>query len=323
MRMRRRDFLTLIGGATAWPCVARAQRHLGRIPRIGIIDNAPLWNPFRQQLRELNYVEGQNIAFEYRSADGAPERLAAASRELAQVPVDVIAVFGTPAAQAAKQATKTIPIVAISIGDPIRAGLVSNFARPDANVTGNSILGPDVITKRLQILRDAIPTASRVAFLWNPDNASNSSILEELRKAVPLFNMTLFALSAQVPADFDRVFAQMTADRPDALLTTNDPFQQLHMGAVIDFLLKNRIAGIFQIRQNVVQGGLMSYGASFPDLFRRGAIYVDKVLRGTKPADLPIEQPVTFELIVNLKTARAIGLELPPMLISRADEVIE
>jgi putative ABC transport system substrate-binding protein len=337
--LRRRDFLawlgagalwplalraTMAGGAAVgWPLAARAQRRQGQIARIGIIDNSPIWDPFRDQLRELNDVDGQNIAFEYRRADGIPDRLSAAAGELAQLPVDVIAVFGTPAARAAQQATTTIPIVAISIGDPIGAGLVSNYARPGGNITGNSILGPDVVTKRLQILKDAIPSVARVAFLWNPDNASNTAILEELRKAVPLFHMTLVPLQARTADDFDRVFTQMSSDRPDALLTTNDPLHQMHMASVIDFLLKNRIAGMFQIRQNVVDGGLMSYGASFPDLFRRGAVYVDQILRGTKAGDLPIEQPVTFELIVNLKTAKAIGLEIPSTLLARADEVIE
>ncbi len=320
--MRRRDFIALLGGAAVLrPRASRAQQ--GRIARIGIIDNSPAWDPFRQQLRDLHDIEGQNIAFEYRTADGIPERLRAAANELVQIPVDVIAVFGTPAAQAAKQATKTIPIMAISIGDPIGAGLVSSFARPGGNVTANTILGPDVVTKRLQILKDAIPSVSRVALLWNPNNVSNAAILDQLRKAVPLFHMTLISVEARNQNDFQRAFAQMASDRPDAVLTTNDPLHQENMKSVIDFFLKGRIPGMFQIRKNVVEGGLMSYGVSFPDLFRRGAVYVDKILHGAKPQDLPVEQPVTFELVINLKTARAIGLEIPAMLLDRADEVIE
>ena len=231
--------------------------------------------------------------------------------------------YGTPAAQAAQQATKSIPIVAISIGDPIAAGTVSGFGRPGDNITGNTILGTDVVTKRLQILKDAIPSVSRVAFLWNPDNASNGAILQALLKAVPLFHLTLISLEARTAEDFDTVFAQILSERPDAVLMTNDPFHQTQMHRVIDFLLKNQIAGLFQIRQNVADGGLMSYGASFSDLFRRSALYVDKILHGTRPGDLPIEQPVTFQLVINLKTARAIGLAIPPTLIARADEVIE
>jgi len=314
----------LVGGAAVgWPLAVRAQRSAAEIARVGVIDDSPDWNAFRRQLRELDYVEGQNIAFEYGRADAAPERLAEAARELAQSGVDVIVVAGTQAAQAARGATGSIPIVAISIGDPIAAGLAASFARPGGNITGNAILGPDVVTKRLQILKDAIPSISRVGFLWNPDNDSNTATLEEMQKAAPLFNMTLIPLAVRKPDDFDRVFALMQSERPAAVLTTNDALHQLHLDVVIDFLLTNRIAGMFQIRQNVVDGGLMSYGANYPDLFRRGALYVDKILHGAKPEDLPIEQPVTFELIVNLKTAKAIGLEMPTTLLARADEVIE
>ncbi len=322
--MRRRDFITLLGGvATRLPQAAQAQQGSVKVARIGIIDDLPAWDPFRQQLRDLQHIEGQNITFEYRRADGNPERLRWAANELVQIPVDVIAVFGTPAAQAAKEATKTIPVVAISIGDPIGAGLVSSFARPGGNVTANTILGPGVVTKRLQILKDAIPSVSRVALLWNPDNVSNAAILDQLRNAVPLFHMALISVEARNDEDFDRAFAQIASDRPDAVLTTNDPLHQANMRSIIDFLLKSRIPGMFQIRNNVVEGGLMSYGVSFPDLFRRGAVYVDKILHGTKPQDLPVEQPVTFELIINLKTARAIGIDIPTMLLGRADEVIE
>ncbi len=323
--MKRREFITLLGGAAgvtslSWPLTARAAE---KIARVGIIDDSPLWDPFRRQLRELNYVEGQNIAFDYRRAEGIPERLDAAARELVRVPVDVLAVYGTPAAQAAQRATRDIPIVVIGVGDPIGAGLVTNFARPGDNITGNTILSADVVSKRLQILKDAIPSVSRVALLWNPDNSSNVAILRELQKAAPLFHMTLVQIEARTVDDFNSVFAQLSSNRPDALLTTNDPLQQTQMARVIDFLLKNRIPGLFQLRQNVADGGLMAYGASVPDLFRRGAVYVDKILHGTKPGDLPIEQPVTFELVINLKTAKAIGLEMPPMLLARADEVIE
>ena len=206
--------------------------------RVGIIDDAPFWDPFRQQLRELNYVEGQNIVFEYRRAQGNLDRLQQAADELARIPVDVIAVFGTPAAQAAKRATKTVPILAISIGSPIEAGLISSFARPGGNVTGNTILGSDVVTKRLQILKDALPEVSRIAFLWNPDNASNAAIWEQLRQSVPSFHLTLVSLQARKADDFERAFAQMSSDRPDALLTASDPLHQSHMHEIIEFLLK-------------------------------------------------------------------------------------
>jgi putative ABC transport system substrate-binding protein len=322
--MRRREFITLLGGsAAAWPFVAHAQSAAGKIPHIGIIDDSPSWDPFRQQLRELHYVEDQNLAYVYLRTDGSQAQLDAAAAALAQVRVDVIVAFGTPRAQAAQRATKTIPIVAISISDPVAAGLVPSLAHPVGNITGNTILGPNVVTKKLQVLKDAIPAAQHIAYLWNPDNSATAAILEDLRKAAPLFHMTLVSLEARTAVDFDRVFAQMSSDRPDAVLTTSDPLHQAHMPAVIDFFLKNRVAGLFQVRENVVAGGLMSYGVSLSDLFRMGALYSDKILHGTKPEDLPIAQPVTFEFVINLKTAKAIGLEIPTTVIARADEVIE
>jgi putative tryptophan/tyrosine transport system substrate-binding protein len=322
--MRRREFITLIGGAAATgPLVARAQGPSGKTARIGIIDDSPSWDPFRQQLRELHYVEGQNLAYVYLRTNGEPDQLDAAASALARIPVDVIVAFGTPRAKAAQRATTTIPIVAISIGDPVAAKLVTSLARPGGNITGNTILGPDIVTKKLQILRDAIPTVTRIAYLWNPENSGTAEILDDLRKAVPLFHMTVISLAARTTVDFDRIFAQMSSDRPDAVLLTSDPAHQVHMPEVIDFLLKNRIPGLFQAREDVVAGGLMSYGVSLSDLFRMGALYTDKILRGTKPGDLPIAQPVTFEFVINLKTAKAIGLEIPSMVIARADEVIE
>ena len=318
--IRRREFIVTLGGAAAmWPVATRAQHTPGKVARVGIIDNSPSWDSFRQQLRELNYVEGQNIAFVYLRTDGSPTQLEAAAAALVQVQVNVIVAFGTPRAQAAQRATKTIPIVAISISDPIAAGL----AHPVGNITGNTILGPDIVTKKLQILKDAFPAVARVAYLWNPDNPATAEILEYLRKATPLFQMMLTSLPARTEVDFDRAFAQMSADRPDAVLTTSDPIHLARMPAVIDFFLKNRIAGLFQIREHVVAGGLMSYGVSLHELFRQGALYTDKILRGTKPEDLPIAQPVTFEFVINLKTARAIGLEIPTTVLARADEVIE
>ena len=322
--MHRRQTIRLIVGTVAAASASLLNcRAQAKIARVCIIDDGPDWDAFRQELHELNYVEGQNIAFDYRRADGMPDRLAAAARQLAQIPVDVIAVYGTPAAQAAQHATQSIPIVVISVGDPIAAGLVANFAHPGGNITGNTILGPDIATKRLQVLRDAIPTASSLALLWNPNNVSSAALLDELWKTTPYFGMSLTPYEARSGDDFPKVFAAMLEKRPDAVLATNDSLHQMHMGQVIEFLLNNRIPGMFQLRRNVVEGGLMSYGTSLSDLFRRGARYVDKILRGAKPGELPIEQPLSFGLVVNLKTARAIGLEMPPALLARADEVIE
>lgn len=321
--MRRRDVIALAGGTALWPLATLAQEAKQKAAHIGIIDNSPAWDAFRQELRKLNYIEGQNIIFEYEKAGGVPDRLNVAATALAKLPADVIAVFGTPAAQAAKRATATIPIVAISIGDPVKAGLVTNIARPGGNITGNTIFGPDVVTKRLQILKDAIPSVRRIALLWNPDNASNAAIMEQLRPAASLFQMTLISLTARTTSEFGQVFAQLASERPDAVLTTNDPLHQARMKTTVEFLLQHRIAGMFQIRQNVVDGGLMAYGASFSSLFRQGARYVGKILHGVKPEELPFQQPTKFDLTINLRTAKALGLKLSPDFIALADEVIE
>jgi putative ABC transport system substrate-binding protein len=320
--MNRRDAVLALFALGTTPLAGNAQQ-AGKIPRIGIIDNTSMWDAFRQGLRELGYVEGRNIAFEYRDAEGVPDRLAQAATELARIPVNVIAVFGTPPARAAKQATATVPIVAISIGDPVRAGIVASLARPGGNITGNTILGPDIGPKRLQLIKEVIPPASRVAFLWNPDNASNTALLEELQIAAPKLGMKVVPVGVRNAADFDSAFAAIVKERPHGFLMTNDPLHQRHIGQIIDFLMKNRLPGIFQTKENVAAGGFMSYGASLPELFRGGALYVHKILQGAKPADLPVEQPTTFSLTINLKTAKALGIKVPSSILARADTVIQ
>jgi len=324
--MRRRDFLTLLCGTAAVPSLLRplsAQPTRAKVPRIGIIDNAPVWEYFRKTLRELGLIEGQNIRYEYRTAEGHPDRLSAAAAELARIPVDLIATFGTPASRAAKAATNSIPIVAISIGDPVRVGLVASIARPGGNVTGNTNFGPDLSPKRLQLLMEVLPNIARVAFLWNPDNASNAVILEELQVALPKLGLQLISVEVRSATEFDAALSAMMRQPPDALLMTNDPLHQLHIAKIISFQTQNRIPGMFMTRENVAAGGFMSYGTSFPELFRRGAIYAHKILQGTKPSDLPIEQPMRFELVINLKAATALGLTIPESFLLRADEVIE
>jgi putative ABC transport system substrate-binding protein len=321
--MRRREFMALIGGAVvAWPLDARPQQP-ERIRRIGIIDYTPMWEPLREALREFGYVEGQNIAFEYRSAASKPERLSTAAAELVHIPVDVIVTYGTPPTAAAKQATTRIPIVMVGTGDPVQSGLVSSLARPGGNVTGNTILGPEVVAKRLQIFKEAVPSLSRVALLWNPENVSNANNFVELQAAVPGMALSLISVEVRSVNEFDSAFAAMMRTHPDGIVITGDALHQLHMGRIINFLRESRLPGMFQVRENVVSGGFMSYGASLPDLFRRGASYVQKILQGAKPADLPVEQPTKFDLVINLKTAKALGLEIPPTMFARADEVIE
>jgi putative ABC transport system substrate-binding protein len=232
-------------------------------------------------------------------------------------------VGGTPPTQAAIAASTTIPIVMVGVGDPVRAGLVASLARPGGNLTGNTVLSPDLGAKRLQLLREAIAGVSRVAYLVNPDNAATLDVLAELRLAASASGMALIGVEFGSASNFDAALAVMLRERVEVLLVSNDPFHQLHAGGIIDFLAKNRIAGMFQSKENVAAGGLMAYGASLPDLFRRAAAYVHRILEGAKPADLPVELPTKFDLAINLKTARALGLDLPPLLVARADEVIE
>jgi putative ABC transport system substrate-binding protein len=319
--VNRRAFITLVGGAAAWPLAARAQQP-ARVPRIGIVDDAPMWHSFRQALREFGYVEGQSINYEYRYSEGVPDRLAAVVGELVRRPVDLIAAYGTPPTEAAKAATTTIPIVMIGVGDPVRVGLVASLARPGGNITGNTVLSPDLGAKRLQLLREAIPTVARVAYLTNPNNSGTLEVLAEMKRAAAAARMALIGVEFG-SSDFDAALAVMLRERTEVLLVSNDPLHQLHVGRIIDFLAKNRIAGMFQSKEHVAAGGLMAYGASLPDLFRRAAAYAHRILQGAKPADLPVELPSKFDLAINLKTARSLGLDLPPLLVARADEVIE
>ena len=303
--MRRREFITLLGAA-AWPLVARAQQSVLKMPRIGVIDPLALreWDHFRQGLRDLGYIEGRDIVIEYRSAEARPEQLVAVATELAQLPVDIIVTFNSQTTQAAKQATTTIPIVMAGIGDPIRAGFVASLAHPGGNITGNTILGPEVAAKRLQLLKLAVPTMLRVAFLWNPDNPSHAAYPDEWKAAAQALGVEMLFVAVRSSNEFDSAFAAMMRQRPDAFTMTGDLLHQLHIGWIIDFLARNRLPGMYQFRENVIAGGLMSYGVSLPDVFRRAAGYVHKILQGARPADLPVEQPTKFELVVNLRTAR-------------------
>jgi ABC-type uncharacterized transport system substrate-binding protein len=322
--MRRREFIALtVGSAAGWPFAARAQQRPAKIVRIGIIDDTPIWDHFRQGLRDLGHVEGRDIAIEYRSAQGQAERLAAVANELAALTVDIIVVSGSAAARAAQQATATIPVVMIAIGDPVRAGLVSSLARPGGNVTGNTILGTEMSAKRLQLLKEIAPGASRVAFLWNRNNTSHLAYLEEWRALAPRLSVELVFVELHSVDQLEPTFAGMMRERADALSITADPFHLSQIAWIIDFAAKHRLPTMYTVKDNVASGGLMSYGPSLADLYRRAAGYVHKILQGTKPADLPVEQPVKFELVVNLKTAKALGLEIPANLLAIADEVVE
>jgi ABC-type uncharacterized transport system substrate-binding protein len=321
--MRRREFIGVLGVAAAsWPIGARAQKS-AKVPRIGILDDAPIWDHFRQGLRDLGYIDGQNIAFEYRFAEGQPDRLVTAASDLARLPVDIIVTAGSAATRAAQQATATIPIVMVSVGDPVRAGFVASLARPGGNVTGNTILGTEMSAKRLQLFKEVIPGLLRVAFLWNPNNLSHFAYLEEWRTVAPALGVKLIFVEVRSFDQLDSAFAAMMQEHPDGLLVTADSFHMSHIGWIIDFVAKNRLPAMYIVKENVIAGGLMSYGPNQPDLYRRGAEYVHKILQGTKPTDLPVEQPTKFEMVINLKTAKAMNLTIPPTLLATADEVIE
>jgi putative ABC transport system substrate-binding protein len=317
--MRRREFISLLGSAAAWPLAARADRPF----LVGMIGNSPNWHHFHDAMRDLGYSEGQNVKYELRTDEIEPARLAEAAKELASIPVDVIAAFGSPATQAAQAATRTIPIVMIGVGDPVRAGFVASLAHPDRNVTGTSLLGPDVAPKRLQLLKQVIPSAVRVALLFNPNNAANIISRDEIEAATRDLGISLVQVEASSVPDLDTNLRGILSQRPDALMATADALHLSQIPKIIDFLESNRIPGIFVAREYVLAGGLMSYGASLPDSFRRSATFVHKILHGTKPSDLPVEQPTKFDLVLNLKTAKTLGLTFPQTLLATADEIVE
>ena len=319
--MKRREFITLLSGvAVAWPLAARAERPPFLV---GLIGNAPYWLDFREAMRDLGYREGQNVKYELRTDETEPAQLAEAAKELASIPVDVIAAFGSAASQAAQTATQTIPIVMVAVGDPVRAGLVASLAHPGRNVTGTSALGPDLATKRLQLLKQVIPSLVRLGLLFNPNNASNIITRDEIKTATRDLGMSLVQVEASTVTDLDTNLRRLLSQRPDALMVPVDAVLLLRRHEIIDFLESNRIPSMFTDREFVLAGGLMSYSASVLDFFRRGATYVHKILQGSKPSDLPVEQPTKFEFIINLTTAKALGLTIPASLMSLADELIE
>jgi putative ABC transport system substrate-binding protein len=276
---------------------------------------------FRQGLRELGYVEGKNIAIEYRFADGMNDRLPELVAELVSLKVDIIVT--TPASPASKNVTKTIPIVFVGAGDPVGIGLVDSLARPGGNLTGLTILNPELSGKRLELLEEASPRITRVAFLFNPSNRTSQLILEETERAAKGLGIQIQSLEVRSLNDFDGVFAAAIRKRPHALFAAAQPIISTHRARILEFVSKNRLPAIFGSTEMVEAGGLMSYSPDLSEQFRRAAVYVDKILKGAKPADLPVEQPTKFEFVINLKTAKQIGLTIPPNLLARADRVIK
>ena len=330
--MERRTFLAGTGAVLlAAPLAAEAQQ-AGKVPRIGflslsLVPNRHLHEAFRQGLRDLGYVEGRNVVIEHRDAEGKPERLPALAAELIALKVDIIVTGGgTPPALAAKQATKTIPIVFASAPDPVTDGLVTSLARPGGNVTGSSNLNPELVGKCLEQLMQAVPGVSRVAVLWQPgfmDERTDKDMLKAADVGARALGVRLQVVEARGPADIDRAFAKMTRARAGALAVLPSAMLFTERRRLVDLADKNRLPAVYAQREFVEAGGLMSYGPNLADLFRRAATYVDKILKGAKPADLPVEQPTKFDLVINLKTATALGLTIPPSLLRRGDEIIQ
>jgi putative tryptophan/tyrosine transport system substrate-binding protein len=328
--VRRREFIILLASATAWPRAAHAQQQAGKVPRIGFLgvtspsDRPSLLAAFRQGLRELGWVEGQNIVIDYRFAEDRLDRLPDLAAELVRLKVDIIVSVGTQGVTAAKNATETIPIVMIGVRDPVGTGLIASLARPGGNVTGVSgSAGLEIVIKQLELLKETVPKAHRVAILSNPANAYHQLAIREVSVAAGSLGVQLQLLEARGPNEFDGAFAVMAKERVGALLVVSDVIFNNHRTRLADLAARSRLPAAYGVRESVEAGGLMSYGTSFLDLHRRSAAYVDKILKGAKPADLPVEQPTKFELVINLKTAKALGLTVPPTLLARVDEVIE
>jgi len=324
--MRRRELLLLLGGAMIAPRALRAQQKA--LPVIGYLGSespgpfAPFVDAFRHGLSETGYVEGQNLAIEYRWAEGRYDRLPALAADMVGRNVDVIAAFGIPSALAAKSVTSTIPIV-FSVGDPIERGLVASLARPGGNFTGLSLINVELMPKRLELLAELVPQAGVIALLLNPSNANTERSIRDVEEAARAKGAQLIILKAGIENEIDAAFASLVQLHAGALLVQTDPFFNDRRDQIVALASRHAVPAIYGLREFAASGGLISYGTSFTAAFRLVGIYVGKILKGAKPADLPVQQPTTFELVINLKTAKALGLTIPQSLLARADEVIE
>ena len=328
--MRRREFIILLGWAATWPLAASAQP-ARKLPRIGILMPGPpelsgSLQAFYQGIHELGYIEGQNIILELRFGEWKEDRLSDHAADLVRHNVDIIVAWSTPSAIAARRATITIPIVAAVLADPVGDELVASLSRPGGNVTGTTFLGPELVAKRLGLLKETIPGLSRVAALWHPGaygKHTMENLLKETEDASRALGVQLLLVPALGPDDFDNAFSAMKNESAGAFIVLPSPMLFTEYKRILEQAARSRLPGIYQAREFVDAGGLMSYGANLADLFRRSTTYMDKILKGAKPADLPVEQPTKIELVINLKTAKALGVELPATLLGSADELIE
>jgi putative ABC transport system substrate-binding protein len=327
--MRRREFLiTVCGLAAAWPLAAQAQQ-ARKIPRIGFLGNstaaleANLVTQFREGLRELGYEEGRNLIIEFRWAEGNYHRFPALIAELIALEVDVIVTAGTPASLAVKKATSLIPVIMVAVGDPVATGLVASLSRPGGNITGLTSMSWEMEGKRLELLREVVPTVSHIAVLWNADSPIQVIQEKQTQAAAKIVGVKILSLGVRNLNEIQTAFTTIIREQPGALFVLADRLFLHHRKFIMDFAIQHRLPGVHAYRELVEAGGLMSYGPDYADIHRRAAIYVDKILKGAKPDDLPVERPVKFILVVNLKAAKTLGVSVPPLLLSRADEVIE
>ena len=327
--MRRRDFVALLGGSVAaWPLAARAQQPT-KIPRVGLLstfspsETRPWHQALRQGLRDLGWVEGENISIEYRYAEGRLDRLPGLASDLVRFQVDLIFTDTTSPALAVKYATRTIPVVVASASDFVESGLAQSVARPGGNITGLDQIAPELGGKRLELLKEIVPKLSSVVALWNPQNKTSTRNWNELQDPARQLGLLLHSLEVRNADELDKAFEVASGARADALAILPEPVFVANLKRIADFAAKNHLPSTFHLREFADAGGLLAYGPDRSDLFRRAAAYVDKILKGAKPADLPIQLPTKFELVINLKTAKALGLTVPDKLLAAADEVIE
>jgi putative tryptophan/tyrosine transport system substrate-binding protein len=328
MAMGRREFITaLASAAVILPCAALAQKPATKIWRLGILQPGappePLVDSLRERLNELGYSEGHNIAYEYRWAEGKLQRLTELAKELVDSKVDVITTLSTPAAIAAQKATQTIPIVFTGVGDPVGSGVVSSLSRPGGNITGISILATELTGKRLELLEEIVPSASPMAMFWNDTNPGMVLRAHEAQNDADKLGLNLQSIGVHDLISFDTAFAAINSGRFNALLVLVDPFTREHRQRIVDFAAQQRVPAMYESREFVDAGGLISYGPSLPALERRSADYVNMIFKGSKPGDLPVEQPTEFEMVIDMKAAKALGLTLPQSVVMRADELIQ